>query len=80
MRIRRTSIIPSACAVDAWRHAYDYSVRNWGGGLSFSSLLDDAIRQAEDGFPVTTSQSFWLDFRKSEVADWTGFREVFMPG
>ncbi|AUW47778.1 gamma-glutamyltransferase family protein [Rhizobium leguminosarum] len=74
------SALTSACAVDAWRHAHDYSVRNWGGGLSFSSLLDDAIGHAADGFPVTKSQSFWLDFRKSEVADWPGFREVFMPG
>ncbi|TAV64336.1 hypothetical protein ELH73_32410 [Rhizobium leguminosarum] len=46
------SMLTSACAVDAWRHAHDYSVRNWGGGLSFSSLLDDAIGYAEDGFKL----------------------------
>jgi len=74
------SALTSACAVDAWRHAHDYSVRNWGGGLSFSSLLDDAIGYAADGFPVTKSQNFWLDFRKSEVANWPGFSEIFMPG
>lgn len=74
------STLTSACAVDAWRHAYDYSVRNWGGGHSFSNLLDDAIGHAADGFPFTKSQKFWLDFRKSEVMNWPGFSEIFMPG
>lgn len=74
------SALTTACAVDAWYHAHEYSLRNWGGKLSFPSLIEDAITYAEEGFPVTRSQSFWLDFRKSELANWPGFAEIFLPG
>ncbi|MDL2409902.1 gamma-glutamyltransferase family protein [Rhizobium calliandrae] len=73
------SALTSACAVDAWRHAHDYSTRRWGGKIGFPALLADAIRHAEDGFPVTRSQSFWLAFRRAEAADWPGFAALFMP-
>jgi gamma-glutamyltranspeptidase/glutathione hydrolase len=73
------SALTSACAVDAWRHAHEYSTRHWGGSVAFSALLADAIRLAEDGFPVTRSQSFWLSFRQQEAAAWPGFAEIFMP-
>ncbi len=74
------STLTSACAVDAWGHAHDYSARHWGGTLPFSDLLSDAIRHAENGFALTRSQSFWLDFRRSEAAAWPGFADIFMPG
>ncbi|MBB3464974.1 gamma-glutamyltranspeptidase/glutathione hydrolase [Rhizobium sp. BK377] len=73
------SALTSACAVDAWRHAYDYSTRHWRGKIGFPVLLADAIRHAEEGFPVTRSQSFWLTFRQAEVAGWSGFSTLFMP-
>lgn len=72
------SALTSACAVDAWRHAYDYSARHWGGKIDFPVLLVDAIRHAGKGFPITRSQSFWLAFRRAEAAGWPGFAALFM--
>lgn len=72
------SALTSACAVDAWRHAHDYSARHWGGKIDFPVLLADAIRHAGKGFPITRSQSFWLAFRRAEAAGWPGFAALFM--
>ncbi|MGV8939240.1 MAG: gamma-glutamyltransferase family protein [Allorhizobium sp.] len=74
------SALTSACVTDSWGHAHDYSSRHWGGTMAFADLLTDAITLAEKGFPVSRSQRFWLDFRKSEVAQWPGFAEIFLPG
>jgi gamma-glutamyltranspeptidase len=74
------SMLTSACAVDAWRHAHEYSARHWRGGMPFSALLADAIKRAREGFPVSRSQSFWLAFRQKEAASWPGFADLFMPG
>ncbi len=73
------SALTSACAVDSWRHAFEFSADHWGGRLSFSALLDAAIGHAENGFPVTSSQSFWLDFRPREIDRWPGFADIFLP-
>ena len=73
------SMLTSACVVDSWRHAHEYSTRRWRGGMPFSALLADAIRHAREGFPVSRSQAFWLDFRRSEAATWPGFAALFMP-
>lgn len=73
------SALTSACAVDAWQHAHDYSARHWGGRIDFPVLLADAIRHAKEGFPITRSQSFWLAFRQAEAANWPGFAALFMP-
>jgi gamma-glutamyltranspeptidase/glutathione hydrolase len=74
------SALTSACAVDSWGHAQAYSARHWGGRLTLPQLLGDAIGLAQDGFPVTPSQAFWLDFRKAEAPSWPGFAEIFLPG
>jgi oxamate amidohydrolase len=73
------SVLTSACVVDSWRHAHEFSKANWGGKHSFASLLEDAIAHAENGFPVSRSQEFWLDFRKTEAAAWSGFAALFLP-
>lgn len=71
------SALTSACVVDSWGHALDYSVRHWDGRRSFASLLSDAVAYAEKGFPLTASQLFWLDFRAAELDDWPGFASHF---
>ncbi len=71
------SAATSAALVDSWGHAHAYSRSNWGGHLSFSALLDPAIGLAENGFPVSASQRFWLDFRADEWPDWPGFADLF---
>ncbi len=74
------STLTSACTVDTWGHAHKYSKANWGGRKSFASLLDPAIGYAENGFPITSSQLFWHDFRKDDLGGWPGFGKVFLPG
>ena len=74
------STLTSAGTVDAWNHAQEFSRSHWEGTKSLSSLLDDAIGYAENGFATTRSENFWHDYRKSEVAGWHGFLETFAPG
>jgi gamma-glutamyltranspeptidase/glutathione hydrolase len=74
------STLTTACTVDTWRHAHEYSQKHWNGKQSFASLLDPAIGYAENGFPITSSQLFWHDFRKDDVAKWPGFEKLFAPG
>lgn len=69
--------LTTAAVVAGWGHALDWSARNWGGRETLESLLAPAIRLAEEGFPVSPSQAFWLDFRKTETAEWPGFDALF---
>lgn len=71
------SALTSACLVDSWDHALDYSRRHWHGSMSFGSLIEDAICFAEEGFTATPSQSFWLGLRQGEMPAWPGFSGVF---
>ena len=70
----------SACAVDAWRVALEFSKANWGGRRSLAELMEPAIGFAEEGFPLSPSQAFWTGFRKSDLPDWPGFGKTFLPG
>jgi oxamate amidohydrolase len=73
------SMLTTACTIDSWRHAKEWSAREWGGRTPFPALLADAVAHARDGFPVSKSQAFWLAFRRSEAARWPGFAPAFMP-
>lgn len=46
-------------AVDGWWEAYQYSCQTLGGQREWPDLLADAIRYAEEGYPVTASQVMW---------------------
>ena len=48
-------------AVAGWGLAYSYAVQQMGASLSWSSLLEQAIRYAKEGFPVTPSQQYWTE-------------------
>jgi len=74
------STVTSACAVDSWGHALDYSARHWGGTLPFGDLLGPAIALAQDGYAPSRSQDFWLNFRRDEIPGWGRFAEYFTPG
>ncbi|MCE1235910.1 MAG: gamma-glutamyltransferase [Hyphomicrobiales bacterium] len=71
------SAITGAALVAGWRHALDWSARNWGGRERLADLLAPAIEWAEAGLPLTASQAFWRDFRADETKDWPGFAELF---
>lgn len=62
------SMLTTAGAVDALGCAFELSREQYGGARSWSDLLAPAIRLAEDGFPMSPSQRFWLDFRAEEMA------------
>jgi gamma-glutamyltranspeptidase/glutathione hydrolase len=73
------STLTTACTVDSWQHALDHSTAHWGGSKSLADLIAPAITLAEEGFPISPSQCFWLDFRKEEIAQWPGFIDIFAP-
>lgn len=66
-------------AVRGWDVAYQYSREKIGGKLSWGSLLEEAIRFAEEGFPVTPSQANWtkvnLDTEDKTFRDLGRFEE-----
>ncbi len=73
------STLTTACTVDSWQHALDHSAQYWGGKQNLSDLIAPAIDLAENGFPISASQCFWLDFRKEEIGTWPGFTDIFAP-
>lgn len=74
------AVLTTAGAVDSWGHALEFSRREWYGQKPLQELLEPAIAHARDGFEMTASQRFWLDFRKDEVAGWPGFEALFGGG
>ncbi|MGE6741259.1 gamma-glutamyltransferase family protein [Allorhizobium pseudoryzae] len=71
------STLTTACLVDSWETLLTYSAKTWGGSEPLAPLLADAITVAEQGFPVSPSQTFWFDFRAAESEAWPSFRDLF---
>lgn len=63
------SMLTSAAAVDALGQAFQISASEMAGSHSWDSLLQPAIRLADEGFPISNSERFWLEFRKCESMD-----------
>ncbi|MGZ9810886.1 gamma-glutamyltransferase [Pseudoroseicyclus sp. H15] len=74
------SMLTTAGLVPSWQALLRLSGDRWTGGLPLGGLLSEARDIAEQGFPISGSHAFWLDFRSSERDRWPGFAEVFMPG
>ena len=72
------SMLTSAATVDTWGQAYALSQADCGGTKAWGALLEPAIRLARDGFPITPSQRFWLDFRAGEMDVLTGVAARFL--
>ncbi|MDY0743803.1 gamma-glutamyltransferase family protein [Paucibacter sp. R3-3] len=66
------SALTSAGAVDALHQAWLISRAERGGRRSWAELLAPAIALARDGFEITASERFWLDFRLRDAAELTG--------
>jgi len=60
------SALTSAGALAALDSAWQISRDSMRGQLSWSSLWDAAITMASEGYAVSTSERFWLDFRRQE--------------
>lgn len=71
------STATTACLVDSWGHAHEYARANWAGRMAFGALLDRAVELAEGGILISSSQRFWLDFRRGEWESWPGFARIF---
>ncbi|MDE2344495.1 MAG: gamma-glutamyltransferase family protein [Betaproteobacteria bacterium] len=67
-----------AGTVGGWQAALGLSQR-WGGRLPLSLLLSEAIRYAEEGIPVTVSQSVLTAKKRAELQDQPGFADTFLP-
>jgi len=67
-----TSMLTSAAAVDTLGQAFEISASEMAGSHSWNALLQPAIRLAAEGFPISNSERFWLEFRKGESMDLPG--------
>ncbi|MDX5445872.1 MAG: gamma-glutamyltransferase family protein [Zoogloeaceae bacterium] len=72
------SMLTTAATVDTWGKAHALSRQDCGGTMAWGALLEPAIRLARDGFPITPSQRFWLDFRAEEMDVLTGVASRYL--
>lgn len=74
------SMLTTAANVDTLGKAFEMSRARFGGRKSWGSLLEPAVALARDGFPVTASERFWLEFRKGELGALPGVANGFLIG
>ncbi|MES2024807.1 MAG: gamma-glutamyltransferase [Pseudomonadota bacterium] len=72
------SMLTTAANVDTLGKAFDISNKELAGSKSWAELLKPAIGFARNGFPVSPSERFWMDYREKEMADLPGVRNNFM--
>lgn len=66
-----------AGTVDGWRLALELS-DEWGGALPLARLLEDPIRFAEDGYPVSAFQAEASKSHGPLLSAYSGFAEHFL--
>ncbi len=66
-----------AGTVSGWEAALALS-KQWGGKLPLTAILENAIRYARDGVPVTNSQAACTTAKLGEVQGQPGFSEHFL--
>ncbi len=62
-------------AVDGW-----FSLHQRFGKLPMKDVLAPAIRYAREGFPVSELIAYYWQAGGARLAEYEGFKEVFMPG
>jgi gamma-glutamyltranspeptidase len=72
------SMLTTAANADTLGKAYEISRSELAGCKSWSDLLKPAITLAREGFPVTPSERFWLDYRAKEMKALPGVERGFM--
>lgn len=73
------SALTVAGTIDGWEKAQELSRRRFGGRLPMSRLLQDAIRYAWEGVPVTQTLHENTKKKRHELEDVPGFAEVYLP-
>lgn len=73
------SALTVAGTVDGWEKAQEISRRRHGGRLPMSRLLQDAIRYAWEGVPVSQTLHDNAGKKRSELQDVPGFADVYLP-
>jgi oxamate amidohydrolase len=63
------SALTTAATVDALGQALSISQTQWAGRISWSELLAPAVRFAREGYEISASERFWLNFRLAEAAN-----------
>ncbi len=63
------SALTGAATVDALAQALAISQTEWVGSKSWAELLSPAIALARDGFDISDSERFWLNFRLAEAGN-----------
>ena len=61
------AMLTTAATVDALGQALEISRSTLGGRKSWAELLEPAITQARDGFEISASERFWLNFRLDQA-------------
>jgi gamma-glutamyltranspeptidase/glutathione hydrolase len=72
------SALTSPGMVDALGQAKVISHTLWGGSKSWSELLAPAIALACEGFEISSSERFWLNFRFAEAASLPGIYPAYL--
>ena len=72
------SMLTTAGNIDTLGKAYELSRSSFDGKKTWEALLTPAITFAKEGFPVTESERFWLDFRKAELQSMPGISAGFL--
>ncbi len=72
------SMLTTAANVDTLGKAFDISRNELAGTRSWAELLKPAIGFARNGFPVSASERFWMDFRQKEMNNLPGVAQNFM--
>jgi gamma-glutamyltranspeptidase/glutathione hydrolase len=67
-----------AGAVGGWQAARD-ATRHWGAPMATARLLEDAIRHAERGVPVTAGGAALTAAKRDELQPVAGFAETYLP-
>ncbi len=72
------SMLTTAANVDTLGKAFDISRNELAGSKSWAELLKPAIGLARNGFPISPSERFWMDFRLKDMKDLPAIQQNFM--
>lgn len=72
------SALTTAATVDTLAQAHAISQSRLGGAMTWGDLLQPAIAQARDGFEVSASERFWLQFRLPQAAEMPDIYRQFL--